>query len=171
MMIMDVAVFNPAYQCSQCLKFCHKQCCETADSICPCSGVPESRGNQELLFTAFPVNHSLAENTMRFYEDYMKPSFLKKDERPQIQSMRSFRNRGLRSAAEEDSDTDTDDILALSVNETSNESPLLNDSAVISGGNPIPPSLYQDDGIVSQSGFLTVIVQQASGIPPLSVVP
>ena len=108
---------------------------------------------------------------MRFYEDYMKPSFLKKDERPQIQSMRSFRNRGLRSAAEEDSDTDTDDILALSVNETSNESPLLNDSAVISGGNPIPPSLYQDDGIVSQSGFLTVIVQQASGIPPLSVVP
>ena len=47
---------------------------------------------------------------------------------------------------------------------------MLNDSAVISSGNSIPLALYQDDGIVSRSGFLTVIVQQASGIPPLSVI-
>jgi len=157
-------VFNPAYQCSQCLKFCHKQCCETADSICPCSGVPENRGNQELIFTAFPVNHSLTENTMRFYEEYMKPTFLKKEERPQIQSMRSFRNRPMRSSTEEDSDTDTDDVLSVG------GASMLNDSAVISSGNSIPLALYQDDGIVSRSGFLTVIVQQASGIPPLSVI-
>lgn len=100
---------------------------------------------------------------MRFYEEYMKPTFLKKEDRPQIQSMRSFRNRPVRSSAEEDSDTDTDDM--LSVGGTS----MLNDSAVISSGNTIPLALYQDDGIVSQSGFLTVIVQQATGIPSLSV--
>ena len=97
-----VAVFNPAYQCSQCLKFCHKQCCDTADSICPCSGVPETSRNQELLFTAFPVNHSLAENTVRFYEDYMKPTFMKKDDKStQFQSTRSIRNHSNR---DDDSD-------------------------------------------------------------------
>jgi len=101
---------------------------------------------------------------MRFYEEYMKPTFLKKEERPQIQSMRSFRNRPMRSSTEEDSDTDTDDVLSVG------GASMLNDSAVISSGNSIPLALYQDDGIVSRSGFLTVIVQQASGIPPLSVI-
>ena len=33
-----IAIFNSAYQCTQCLKFCHKQCCKLADSLFPCTG-------------------------------------------------------------------------------------------------------------------------------------
>ena len=74
-----VAIFNSAYQCTQCLKFCHKQCCKLADSLFPCTGIPDSSVNQEVIFTAFPVNHTLGESTYAFFENFMKPSFLKRD--------------------------------------------------------------------------------------------
>lgn len=74
-----IAIFNSAYQCTQCLKFCHKQCCKLADSLFPCTGIPDSSVNQEVIFTAFPVNHTLAESTYSFFENFMKPSFLKRE--------------------------------------------------------------------------------------------
>lgn len=169
-----VAVFNPAYQCSQCLKFCHKQCCDTADSICPCSGVPETSRNQELLFTAFPVNHSLAENTVRFYEDYMKPTFMKKDDKStQFQSTRSIRNHSNR---DDDSDSDDEDIKEIHhlelLKSGSKKNHLLEDSSHITNEYTIPPRIASDgDDLISKEGFLTVIIQQATNVSlPMVVV-
>ena len=59
-----IAVFNSAFQCSQCLKYCHKQCCETADSISPWKGKPDSSINQEILFTAFH-NKKISEKKLK----------------------------------------------------------------------------------------------------------
>ena len=75
-----IAAFNPAYQCSTCLKYCHKQCCETADSIFPCTGKPDTTANQQQLFTLFPVNRSIGESTINFYDTIVKSQFQKKEE-------------------------------------------------------------------------------------------
>ena len=34
--------------------------------------------NQEQLFAAFPVNRSITESTVHFYDEFVKPTFMKK---------------------------------------------------------------------------------------------
>lgn len=161
-----IAVFNSAFQCSQCLKYCHKQCCETADSISPCKGKPDSSINQELLFTAFPVNHSLAENSVNFYESFVKSVSGKKDDGLQSNpTNESYRNTASSSNSSDDSDDDSyQGSTTLSV--SSLVSDIGKDTIVIPRVRQLSLSLYDDDNsILASPGLLTVIVQQAVDIP------
>lgn len=175
--IIRLAPLNPAYQCSQCLKFCHKQCCETADSIFPCSGKPGNRGNQELLFQAFPVNHTLAENTVRFYEDIIRSnlfSFGRDDPANASQFSSSFRSH--HSVESEDLDTDSEDNdVALPPTSAFSGSPreleyspgqghLLLDKRSANGDSSAPSVPTYNLPILKKRGFLTVIIQQASDL-------
>ena len=166
-----LAIFNSAYQCTHCLKFCHKQCCDTADSIFPCTGKPDSNINQEGIFRAFPVNHTLAENSLNFFENFMKPAFFKKEgAETQMQPMPSYRARPAETEGDDDSDTES---LNSSSNNGANSSidadsslrrssflegsPVLEDSRIL--------SLYSEESkLLSRPGFLTVIIQQATNI-------
>ena len=140
-----LAVFNSAFQCSQCLKFCHKQCCETADSISPCSGSPDSSNNQELIFSAFPVNRSLAENSAAFYENYIK-------------SLANKREESARHNQQEVSFSSESYARTISLSD-------LDGTVVIPGDRKMSVSLYDaNNGILSNPGLLTVIVQQARNI-------
>ena len=164
--ICIIAVFNSAFQCSQCLKYCHKQCCETADSISPCKGIPDSSINQELLFTAFPVNHSLAENSVNFYENFVKSLAGKKEDGSQAnQTNESFRNPTTTTDSDDDSDDDSyQGSTTLSV--SSSISDIGRDTIVIPRDRQLSLSLYDDDNsILASPGLLTVIVQQAVDIP------
>lgn len=164
--ICIIAVFNSAFQCSQCLKYCHKQCCETADSISPCKGIPDSSINQELLFTAFPVNHSLAENSVNFYENFVKSLAGKKEDGSQAnQTNESFRNPTTTTDSDDDSDDDSyQGSTTLSV--SSSISDTGRDTIVIPRDRQLSLSLYDDDNsILASPGLLTVIVQQAVDIP------
>lgn len=161
-----IAVFNSAFQCSQCLKYCHKQCCETADSISPCKGKPDSSINQEILFTAFPVNHSLAENSMNFYENIVKSLAGKKEDGSQAnQTDESFQNSTATTNLDDDSDDDSyQGSTTLSV--SSSISDIGRDTIVIPRDRQLSLSLYDDDNsILASPGLLTVIVQQAVDIP------
>lgn len=175
-------MFNPAFQCSQCLKFCHKQCCETADSICPCTGKPESTVNQEQLFAAFPVNRSITESTVHFYDEFVKPTFMKKegnDTNAQSDAAQSFRNR--RTYKEEISDSDSE-CSASTISRTTTFQSLgsADEASQIDISNvQMTPSLViphrhssfsgSEDDILSTPGFLTVIIQQATDLemPPV----
>ena len=184
-----LAIFNSAYQCTQCLKFCHKQCCKLADSLFPCTGIPDSSVNQEVIFTAFPVNHTLGESTYAFFENFMKPSFLKRESAdnadpstshpgsdgsngalPSIDStqhLHSFRVRP--SQPELDDDDDYDDITSfesssLNLSQGSDFLHSLRRSTFLEGSPAFDQdysALGQDDSILSYPGFFTVIVQQA----------
>lgn len=188
-----VAIFNSAYQCTQCLKFCHKQCCKLADSLFPCTGIPDSSVNQEVIFTAFPVNHTLGESTYAFFENFMKPSFLKRDSSENVdpstsqsgsdgsngalppvdsaQHLHSFRVRPSQAELDDDDD-DYDDIASfesnsLNLSQGSDFLHPLRRSTFLEGSPAFDQdysSLGQDDSILSYPGFFTVIVQQAMNL-------
>ena len=166
-----LAIFNSAYQCTHCLKFCHKQCCDTADSMFPCTGKPDSNINQEGIFRAFPVNHTLAENSLNFFENFMKPAFFKKEgAETQMQPMPSYRARPTEPEADDDSDAES--LTSSSNNGASNSvdidaslrrSSFLEGSPVMQDDRTL--ALYsQESKLLSRPGFLTVIIQQATNI-------
>lgn len=166
-----LAVFNSAFQCSQCLKYCHKQCCETADSISPCRGQPDSTSNQELLFTAFPVNHSLAENSLNFYENFIKSmAWKKEDDMQPVQNNVSYRvTTPIANSTDDSDDESLQDGTLRSYSSSLSESG--NDTIVIPGDHKLSLSLYDDDnGVLSYPGLLTVIVQQATEVPFSNVI-
>ena len=150
-----VAVLNSAYQCTQCLKFCHKSCCEIADTVYPCKGVPDSIRNDELFFTAFPVNHTLSENTAHFIENLFNPSLRRDDSILRDQSTNSFRNY-----QSDDSDSDSDSDIPFSpTTSTQNSTSMFADQSLTY------PLYEKDSSILSSTGFLTVIIQQATDLP------
>ena len=188
-----LAIFNSAYQCTQCLKFCHKQCCKLADSLFPCTGIPDSSVNQEVIFTAFPVNHTLAESTYSFFENFMKPSFLKRDNSENVdpsasqndlhgsnetltpissaQRLPSFRAHPSQPEMDDDDD-DYDDVTSfesssLNLSQSGDFLHPLRRSTFLEGSPAFDQdfgSLGQDNSILSHPGFFTVIVQQATNI-------
>lgn len=170
-----LAAFNPAYQCSLCLKYCHKQCCETADSISPCTGKPESTVNQEQLFTLFPVNRPIGESTIHFYDTMVKAPFLKKednDESPSEEHISLRSNRYLNKHVS-DSDSMTSESvssksgLAGSIPTTDETNEI--DLSTVAFKAPYTSAQHRnsfqvDDDILSSPGFLTVIIQQATDL-------
>ena len=99
----------------------------------------------------------------------------REDRADDFQFSRSFRNRT--PVENDDMDTDSeDDDMTLSLNHTISNSPreleysqaqnhLLRDRLVRSGELSKPP-VPSDNSILMKSGFLTVIIQQASDLDP-----
>ena len=128
-----------------------------------------------MFFTAFPVNHSLAENTIHFYENFVKSISGKKEENsPILQRNQSFRPSTPNPNTLDDSDDESIQVSTIGSINSSYSNTFTdkgNDTIVIPEDHQLSLSLYDgDNSILASPGLLTVIVQQATDVPYSGVI-